>query len=177
MEIDFLTVKLAKEGDDQAFSKLYEIIYKDMYRYAYYMLGNEEEAKDIVSDTVFVMYQNIKKLRHEELFRSWAFKILSNKCKKRRKQYINQTISIEESINEDLIKDKIDGVTDCEQRHDIQNAFKVLTYEEKNVVSLAVFGGYKSNEIGDLLKIKPTTVRSKLSRALKKMQDKLEVQL
>lgn len=37
------------------------------------------------------------------------------------------------------------------------------------IVGLSVFGGYQSKEIGEMLKLKSGTVRSKRSRALSKM--------
>ncbi len=172
LEIDESLVERAKAGNDMAFSKIYECIYKDMYRYAYYMLGNEQDAEDMVSETVIDIYSGITKLRNNELFRSWAFKILSNKCKRKRKQYINKPISLDdENQNINLSKEH-----DLELKHDIESAFGILSNEEKTVVSLAVFGGYKSLEIGEILNIKPTTARSKLSRALAKMQKKMEIQ-
>ncbi len=56
-------------------------------------------------------------------------------------------------------------------------AFEDLTSEERDLVSMAVFGGYKSREIGELMNMKASTVRSKISRAFAKMQKRMEVQL
>lgn len=172
MEINELWVKQAAAGDDTAFSRLYECMYKDMYKYAYYMLGNEQDAEDVVSETVMDMYAGINKLRDASSFRSWSYKILSNKCKRKRKQYINKNLSLDdESTRAELSTEE-----DLGTRHDLENAFGTLTVEERTVVSLAVFGGYRSREIGEIMNIKSSTVRSKLSRALAKMQKKLEVQ-
>ena len=53
---------------------------------------------------------------------------------------------------------------------DVKKAFFVLSEEEQMIVALSVFGGYKSDEIAQTLKLKAGTVRSKLSRALDKME-------
>lgn len=172
MEIQESWVKQAAEGDDTAFSRLYECLYKDMYKYAYYMLGNEQDAEDVVSETVIDAYAGLHKLRDTSLFRSWLFKILSNKCKRKRKQYVNKHVS----LDDENTKLELSTEEDMEERHDLESAFGVLTDEERTVVSLAVFGGYRSREIGEILNIKSSTVRSKLSRALTKMQKKLEIQ-
>ena len=50
-EISFL-VQRAKNKDTDAFAKLYEIIYKDLYRMALYTLGNSHDAENAVSDAV-----------------------------------------------------------------------------------------------------------------------------
>ena len=36
----------------EQFLELYETIYKDLYRLAYYYLGNAQDAEDVVSETV-----------------------------------------------------------------------------------------------------------------------------
>lgn len=171
MSIDEGLVKKAKLGDDEAFSKLYESIYVDMYKYAYYMLGNVHDAEDIVSDVVIEIYKGIGKLRDNSLFRQWSFKILSNKCKRRRKQYLNKNVVLDNEVMQYRTEEQ-----DIELKYDLEQAFGTLSEEEKTVVFLAVFGGYRSKEIGDILDIKATTARSKLSRALDKMQRKLELQ-
>ena len=71
-------VNQAKQGSVQAFSGLYESCYKDLYRFALYNLGHEEDAKDAVSDTVLAAFENIGKLREADAFRAWIFRILYN---------------------------------------------------------------------------------------------------
>lgn len=167
MEIDSELVKKAKKGDKEAFSEIYGCIYKDMYKYAYCILGNQEDAQDAVSDAVMDAYAGMHKLRDNTLFKNWIFKILSNKCRRKKKQYADKIVPLEDDmrINED----------DYDGRHDMAVAFSRLDEQEKTVVSMAVFAGYKSHEIGEYLNLKPSTVRSKLSRALGKLQKRLEV--
>ena len=74
--------------DAKAFSKLYEQVYQDLYRYALCLMRDPHEAEDAVSAAVLSAYEHIHKLRKEEAFKSWIFTILSNICKKRLKQKI-----------------------------------------------------------------------------------------
>ncbi len=60
---------------------------------------------------------------------------------------------------------------------DAKQAFRTLKAEERTLVSLAVFGGYKSREIGEILRMNPTTVRSRLKRSLDKMREQMEVSI
>ena len=89
------------------------------------------------------------------------------KCGNKRKTYINKTVELDESL------EAVEN--DYDQKHDVNEAFKVLSEEEKKVVTLAVFGGYKSDEIAINMGLNANTVRSKLSRALAKMQKKIEI--
>ena len=78
--------------DAKAFSKLYEQVYQDLYRYALCLMRDPHEAEDAVSAAVLSAYEHIHKLRKEEAFKSWIFTILSNVCKKRLKQVAKEGI-------------------------------------------------------------------------------------
>ena len=160
-------VNRAKQGDIQAFSRLYESCYKDMYRFALYNLGHEEDAKDAVSDTVLAAFENIGKLRDAEAFKAWIFRILFNQCVKRRKQYAMKTEELPEALPAEE--------PDTAGAMDVRRAFESLPQEDRMIVSMAVFAGYNSSEIGRIMKKNANTVRSRLSRSMGKMQKLLEV--
>lgn len=162
-------VKRARNGDAEAFVSLYETVYKDMYSYAFYMLRNRADAEDAVSETVMVAYETIGRLRNAEKFRHWIFKILSNQCRKKRKNYLQEPEAME-----DTLSDGVDRMNRAEERRDLEAAFAVLSEEEQWIVNAFVFAGYKGEEIASLLKIKPSTIRSKYRRALQKMRKYLE---
>lgn len=116
-------------------------------------------------------FESIGKLRKEEAFRAWIFQILSNKCKRKLKEYITKTYSYEES-EQRLEKDS--KTEDIAHAIHVRDAFYSLEEEERYMVALQVFGGYKSREIAELLHKNHNTVRSQVSRALKKMKEKLD---
>ena len=152
--------------DARKFAQMYEDVYADLYRFALCLMKNQQEAEDSVSEAVISAYENIRKLRKEEAFKSWMFTILSNICRRRLKQVTREMPqdgggSYEETAVEDV---------DLSLAMDVRNAFFVLTEEEQTIVGLSVFGGYNSNEIGTMMKLNANTVRSKWSRALAKME-------
>ena len=61
----------------------------------------------------------------------------------------------------------------CESM-DVRRAFQTLPEEDRMIVSLSVLGGYSSGEIGALLHRNANTVRSRLSRSMRRMQVLLE---
>ena len=153
------------------FEENYRQVYRDLYRFALYTLGNPQDAEDVVSDAVVDAYQSYGKLRNQEAFRAWIFKILTAKCKRKLKEYVNKTVELEES---GLAQE--DREWTVEESQDVRDAFFTLSEEERLIISMSVFGGYNSREIGESLLIRDTTVRSKLSRAFDKMQKVLEGQ-
>ena len=155
----------AKQGDREAFGQLYGQIYGDLYKFAYYVLKDEHDAQDVVSDAVMDAFSSIRKLKEADAFRVWMFRILSAKCKRKLKSYVlrGQIAPLEDA--DDL------PVSNSELSLELKQAFSQLSGEERLIVSLTVFGGYDSGEIAVMLKMNRNTVRSKHSRALEKIKE------
>lgn len=158
-----LLIRRAIRGDADAFAALYEVIYKDLYKFALYTLKHPEDAEDVVSDTVMDAWAGIKNLRKEESFKSWMFKILSNKCRQKLKSYLDKTAQLQEEIPA--------PVSDTDTNLDVRIAFQMLGDEDRLILSLNLFAGYTSAEIGKILNLNDNTVRSRQKRALEKMAD------
>lgn len=161
-------VEAARAGDAGAFAGLYEAVYKDMYRFALYTLRNETDAEDAVSEAVTDAYASIHRLRSADAFKAWIFRILSNKCKNRLKEYGKKTVPLEDAGEI--------AAADCDMTDSmfVRKVFGELKDKERLIVSLHVFGGYTTKEIAGMLKMNPNTVRTKESRALKKMAEKID---
>lgn len=157
-------VRQACKGDAHAFACLYEKIYKKMYAYALYTLNHEQDAEDVVSDTVIYAFEHMESLRIVESFNSWIFKILSVKCKNKIAEYCKKRK--EDNIEE--INVTAEDVQ-AENSIDVRTALSKLNEEERMIVSLHHIAGYKTREIAGILSMKESTVRSKDSRAIKKM--------
>lgn len=156
---------MGNDTDAQAFAALYQEVYPDMYRFALYMLGHVQDAEDVVSDAVVDGYKSFGKLRRKRSFRSWIFKILYAKCKRKLKEYTHKTEELPASL---FFNDTMD------EDLQVRQAFGHLAEEERLIISMHIFGGYKSRETGRLLGMNSSTVRSKEKRALEKMRLWLE---
>lgn len=167
MKENLQQIKKAKSGDAEAFSELYRDIYLDLYRFALYTLKNPADAEDAVSETVMDAFVSIRKLRSEASFKSWIFKILAIKCKRCFLQ--NQALPIE--LPTEIAEEDACGLA---EKIDLRDQFFKLKDEERLIISMHIFAGYTSREIAKILHINENTVRSKESRALKKLSQQLK---
>ena len=167
MEQNAELVRLARNGDISAFARLYEQIYKDLYRYALYILRNPTDAEDVVSEAVLDAFAAIKSLRSEEAFRAWMFRILSNKCKSCLREYARKYVDLEEA------EEELSYFGEPAENLDIRKAFMELDDEERMIVGMHVFGGYTGREISKMFSMNANTVRTRERRALKKLAEKL----
>lgn len=168
MENNLELVKKAKQGDTQAFAALYTEIYENMYRFALYTLRHSADAEDVVSEAVMEAFASIEKLRSEEAFKSWMFRILSNKCKDKLREYSKKTYELDTSIIEE---EKASGM---EESAIVRKSFFELADEERIIIGMHFFCGYKSREIAEILHMNENTVRSKESRGLKKLASNIK---
>ena len=168
METDFKSlVKSAKKGDRHSFSVLYSRIYKDLYRYAFFTLRSSEDAEDCIGEAVIDAYRTIGNLKSEEVFKTWFFKILSAKCKRKIKEYYENPLHYNEKIQQTSITYDMNNI---DISIDLQRAFATLIPEDRMIISLTVFGGYNSNEISKIIGMNSNTVRSRYSRALERLR-------
>lgn len=144
------------------FLELYEEICSDLYHFAFYTLRSQQDAEDVVQDCVISAYEQFEGLRKVESFRPWIFKILIRQCKKKMKDYYNQTATLDEKMPA--------PESNIAENMDLKRALDLLSEEDRKIVLLSIYGGYSSKEIAWILKKNPNTVRSRFSRAMQKMQ-------
>lgn len=168
MENYLQQVKRAKQGDTEAFAQLYGEIYENMYRFALYTLRHTADAEDVVSEAVVDAFASIGKLRTEEAFHSWIFRILANKCKDKLREYCRKPEELDEAAEQ----------AGChegpEEAAITRKLFFELADEERLIIGMHLFCGYKTREIAEILHMNENTVRSRESRGLKKMAGKME---
>ncbi|HIT66178.1 MAG TPA: RNA polymerase sigma factor [Candidatus Merdisoma merdipullorum] len=153
----------------ERFMELYETVYRDLYRLAYYYLGNAEEAEDAVQDTALAAWEHFGKLKREESFRAWIFRILVNTCRKAMRKKSRREYLADER------EQRAEGMPDpnLAERLELMELLSKLDEEERMIVTLSVFGGYKGEEIAEILERRHSTVRSRYRRALKKLEREL----
>ena len=67
-----------KAGDDAAWNTLLRRYEKSVYKFAYSLCRNHEEAGDIAGQVFLRLYQNLHTFRNEASFTSWLFRIVRN---------------------------------------------------------------------------------------------------
>ncbi len=174
MKVNNELVVKASNGNKDAFSDLYYSCYKDLYKFALYTLGDADDAADVVSDTFVEIWKGIGKLRDKSSFASWAFRILSTKCKieiseriKRRATYNFDDLIETPSMGSENIEE------DISESASLASALSKLEGEERMIVVLSVLHGYTNKEIAEMIGRPQGTVSSKLHRTYAKLREML----
>ena len=153
------------------FSRLYGTVWQDLYRYAYYYLGNTEDAEDAVQEAALRGFKGLSGLRDHDAFRGWMFHILSVCCKRK----VSELIQIRRGkTGNDELETLSEENTDLEVAIMLRERIAGLKPDDRQLVLLSVVGGYKSGEIAEILHLTAGNVRSRLSRILGRLRVELE---
>src|SRR3712207_5632387 len=71
-------VTAAQGGDRNAFDELVRRTYMDTFTLARRLVGNEEDAKDVVQDAYLRAYRSINNFRGDAQFSTWMYRITAN---------------------------------------------------------------------------------------------------
>ena len=169
MEEVFL-VKRATKGDRQSFEKLMDIYFYRLCREAYIRCKYEEDVKEIVQETIYKAYRNIRSLKEPQYFKTWLSRILINVANDylRNKGMVDLELDETSYVKEVVIEDKIDI------KIDLYNAIDELEDKYKDAVILRYIDDLKIEDISKILDRPVNTIKTHLRKALKDMKKMLK---
>ena len=156
-------ISLAKQGDKEAFLSLIDENKLNIYRVAKGMLREEKDIEDAIQNTIIKAYSNIKTLRQNDYFRTWLIKVLINECNmilRRNKKTVAIDSVMENEPDVDNFKDL-----------DLTASVNSLSEDLRVVIVLFYFEDMSQKDIANLLDIPEGTVKSRLTRARKKLYE------
>ncbi|CDN44169.1 RNA polymerase sigma factor SigW [Paenibacillus sp. P22] len=163
-------IRAAQQGDRDALVSLLREIENHVYRTAYYILGNEQDALDASQEALIRIYTKITSYEEKAQFKTWVQRIVTNICidKFRRTKPV---VSIEE--HDMVFREKQDveeEVLSAYAAKDIREAIDKLPDHHRAVVVLRYLQDFSYNEIADSLDLPLNTVKSYLFRARQQLQ-------
>ena len=161
--VDEILVMDCQSGSVKALDILVSRWQKRLWCYAYNLTGNSEAAWDITQESWLGIIKGLRKLHDPAKFRSWAYRITTNKSidwMKKTKSV--KQISIEEIEEQQSSQKKDTGVKELLEKLDMR---------KKVVLSLYYFEQLSVPEISVALKIPKGTVKSRLHSARKELKE------
>ena len=151
----------AKEGDADAFAALIWDHMQSMYKVARSILKNDADVADAIQDAILTAFEHLGRLKKPQAFHSWLVRILVNKgydLLRRKRQVIPM-----ETLPERPVSDAGYGNIEWEQ------ALSCLEEKYSLILMLYYIEDFKTAEIGRILDIPETTVRTRLARGRKRL--------
>ena len=181
-EDDVQLIRAVLSGDDSAFGTLVEKYQKSVHALAWRKTGDFHYAEEITQDTFLRAYQNLSTLKNPSQFPRWLYVIANRLCLnwlRKEKKHEKQLQSLEDTPMKEVVKsDYARYVAEqreteaTEQRFEIvEKLLEKLPEGERTVVTLHYLGEMTTTEIGKFLGVSAETIRLRLHRARKRLQE------
>jgi len=188
----FRLLKSPSEAPDKSHSVFEDLVRRheaSIYRVAYRLTGNHEDAEDLVQEALLEAYESFSRFRAGTYFDRWLFRILRNTYidgTRARPKVALQSLDepIETETGSQNAREVVDWSGHPERRvlaaaleEPIQQALMALPEEFRLVVVLADMEGLSYEEVSQVAECPVGTVRSRLHRARMALKEKLRGQL
>ncbi len=177
---DFELIHRCINGDINSFEVIIDK-YKDyVYNIVLRLCGNKEDAKDLTQEIFVKVYSILPSYNLKYEFKSWLYKIVTNYVidflRRSNSKRVIDFVPLDENSFDDLTEtaETSSGPTfDPQLVNRVYIELNRMKPKYREVLSLRYIEGLKIEEISDILKIKPSTVRVRLYRGLKLLSKKL----
>lgn len=170
------TVSQAIQGDQQAFSALYDTYIDSIYRFIYVRVEDQQTAEDIASAVFMKAWEKLGDYQQRGLpFRAWLFRIARNAVidhYRTRKEvapleaaanaYDKQSLSLSEGVGIKIEAERI------------LTLMKQLTDDQRNVLTLKLVHGLDTEEVASTLGKRQGAVRALQMRGLQALTKLME---
>ena len=158
-------------GDRKAQQGLYDLFAPTVYAICMRYMGNSDDAKDMLQDTMVKFYQKAGEFRFQGSLEGWVKRIGVNACLDQLKRNKAKfTTDIENAFG---LSVDVNAAQPLETK-DLMRLLGTLPDGYRTVFNLYAIEGFSHGEIATLLNISENTSKSQLFKARKWLQAKLE---
>ena len=166
-----------RAGDEEVFTRLYQACYRMVYLQAMKILGQADQAEQVVQDVFIAVFRSIDKLKDPESLRSWIGGIVVRLALHQRKM---QTDSREFALEEEAMFDLLDSGPPVSSPEDtlcerdtgliLGELVDQLPDEQRTAVMLYYYDQCPIKHIASILECAEGTVKSRLNYARKALE-------
>ena len=148
-------------------------------RTAYVLIKDAAEAEDAAQEAFIKAYHALHRFRADAIFRPWLLRIVANEAKNRRRA-ANRRANLalraaEETSSGDAAPSSEEAALADEERRALLGALGALREEDRLVIAHRYFLDLSEAETAQALGCAPGTVKSRLSRALGRLRDRMSI--
>jgi RNA polymerase sigma-70 factor (ECF subfamily) len=175
-----------RAGDKEEFARMVETYSGLIFRLAFKMLNNTEDAEDILQETFIKAYRSLKGFDGRARLSTWLYRIATNEALMKLRKKNPNIISIDEPVETDEgEREPLQIVDWCclpegelmnsENRAYLDKAIDNLPQTLKVVFLLRDIEGLSTQEVVETLNLSETAVKTRLSRARLRLREELSV--
>ena len=180
LENDVQLIQRTLSGDETAFASLVGKYEKRVYAFVLRKIGDFQDAEELTQDVFLRAYAKLSMLRDPDCFAGWLYVIATRVCVNWLRKQKPVTLSLEgmSVIERDAlsysryISEQQDRETSKVLRAAVGNMLRMLPKHERSVVRLYYLREMRLKEISTFLGVPMNTIKSRLRRARRRLQEK-----
>jgi RNA polymerase sigma-70 factor, ECF subfamily len=162
---DSRLVARCRQGDRDAQEALVRRYQDKVYRLAYNLLGDAEEALDACQEALIAMLHSLPGFRGEAQFSTWLYRLTTNICLMQRRRAASRArLPLDPDFRSASLPDPIAAAQTGELQGIVRQHLRNLPAEYRGVLVLRELEELSYEEIASVLHIPVGTVQSRLSR-------------
>lgn len=163
------------KGDLHNFRKVVEKSTPFVFSVAFRMLGDDEEAKDVVQDTMVTIWEKMNRIKSSDSYKTWLYRITINKCHDllRKNKHKNEFRYDDEAwgiIANHITEEKVSELENSDNARIINILTDKLGPRQKSVFILAEIEQLPYDEIAKITGMNKSSVKSNLYYARKNIE-------
>ncbi|MEO5886491.1 MAG: RNA polymerase sigma factor [Anaerolineales bacterium] len=164
-------VRHAANGDSSAWEPLVQTHQQAVFRLAYLLLGDPDDAEDIAQETFLRAWNHLKRFDQTRPLKPWLLSITANLARNRQRSAGRYLAALTRAFRDEPAPASVeDKSAQYMEANDLWKAVKNLREPDQQVVYLRYFMDLSVAETADVLQVAEGTVKSRLSRALEKLR-------
>jgi RNA polymerase sigma-70 factor (ECF subfamily) len=180
--IDIQLIEECRNGNFKNFRRLVELTSPFAFSVAFRLVGDEDQAKDIVQESMVKVWQKLEKIRSAEVYKTWIYRIVVNKCydQMRRRKRNPEFVADEKAwavIANRISEQPADNIENRETAEIIKLLTKKLSPKQKAVFVLSDLEEMTSDEISEITGMSKSAVKANLHYARKNISEMIEKNL
>ena len=160
--------------DYNSYQKLFVRYYGRLCCYVYHLLGDREDAEDVVQDLFLTLWNNRKKITIDENVSGYLYKMAKNLALNHIRTQMNYQTVLENREEPPPYYEEISLETE-EFRKLLFECINLLPDRCKEILLLHRVKGLKQKEIADQLSISVKTIKNQIGASLQRLRKCLEV--
>jgi RNA polymerase sigma-70 factor (ECF subfamily) len=169
-------VTRAQAGDQVAFARLVDERHKQLYRTAWAILRNDEDALDATQETCIGAWRELPRLRDPERFDAWLTRSLVNRCRsalRSRRRVEVREIRLDPAVGLEVASNDRDIGDSLAANDAIRSAFARVSAEHRTYLVLHYVEHRTVAEIAAIVDAPEGTVKWRLSEARRALEARL----
>jgi RNA polymerase sigma-70 factor (ECF subfamily) len=156
-------------GDGSALPEVYERYSRPMFATALNLLGNREHAADAVQRAFVQAWRSADRFDPDRELKPWLYAITRRAAVDiyRRERRTQEQLTFDDSVEVAVAEPP--SIVTVWQAGQVRSALARLRPEDRQVLRLAYYDGLTQPEIADLLRVPLGTVKSRTSRAQRRL--------